>query len=193
MRDIYFGDRRDRVKWGVLVHIAQSHGLHSILQVAYSRNLGSRTLQTPDGPVELDGEVWRFFSSLDRVVDLGARLGLAIRVVDAPFANASRSRYVDLVLDELVHVARPALVFLDPDTGLSDRPAAEHTARGDVECVWAAMQRGEWLVVYQHADHTGTWLERRKALLTQWCGGVEVQVFTGHSMARDVAFLAVER
>ncbi len=193
MRDIYFGDRRDRVKWGVLVSIAQSHGLRSILQVAYSRSLESRTLETPSGPVEVNDEVWRFFSSLERVVELGAKLGLVVRVVGAPFAKSARSRYLDLALSELTQIPRPALVFLDPDTGVSDRPRVEHTARSDVELVWSAMEPGEWLVVYQHADHTSTWLDRRKALLARWCGGVHVLHFTSHSMARDVAFLAARR
>lgn len=193
MRDIYFGDRRDRVKWGALVHIARKAGLRSILQVAYSRNLENRKLETPAGTVDIDDEVWRFFSSLDRVVDLGTKLGLTIRVVDAPFAKATRSRYFDQVLADLALMPRPALVFLDPDTGVSDRAEVEHTDRSDAECVWRALQPGEWLVVYQHADHTSTWLDRRRALLAHWCEGVDVVAYTGSPIARDVALLAVTR
>lgn len=193
MRDIYFGDRRDRVKWGALVHLAQNAGLRSILQVAYLRDLEDRMLETPSGTVNVNDEVWRFFSSLDRVVELGTKLGLTIRVVAAPFARPTRSRYFDQVREDLAQMPRPALLFLDPDTGVSERAAIEHTARSDVECVWRAMLPGEWMVVYQHADHSSTWLDRRRALLARWCGGVNVVVYTGSAIARDVALLAAQR
>jgi hypothetical protein len=37
MRDIWYGDRRDLVKWGVLVELAARHDARHILQVLYPR------------------------------------------------------------------------------------------------------------------------------------------------------------
>jgi len=38
MQGLWYGDRRDRVKWGALAHLASRFRLVSILQVAYFRD-----------------------------------------------------------------------------------------------------------------------------------------------------------
>ena len=193
MRDLFFGDRRDRVKWAVLVHLARANRLRTILQVAYARCTENPSLEGPGRSIPVDHAVWQFFSALERVSELGPSLGVAIEVLDAPFAHTSRASYAALVKDRISHLERPALVFLDPDTGISDSPDAMHASRAEVRLVWGALQPREWLVVYQHADHTSTWLDRRRNLLKDWCGRVDVAVYTGRQIAGDVAFLAVEK
>lgn len=37
MQAIWYGDRRDRVKWGALLYLAKRHGIRQIIQVAYFR------------------------------------------------------------------------------------------------------------------------------------------------------------
>jgi len=37
MKDTWYGDRRDLVKWGTLVHLARSEQIMTVIQVAFLR------------------------------------------------------------------------------------------------------------------------------------------------------------
>ena len=50
MRDLFYGDDRDLVKWGVLLKLAERFGAARILQVAYFRHEGRWA------PLEIDGQ-----------------------------------------------------------------------------------------------------------------------------------------
>ena len=49
MRDKYYTDKRDLIKWGVLLHLAEEYSLQRIIQVAYLR-------KTEWGRLEIDGK-----------------------------------------------------------------------------------------------------------------------------------------
>ena len=49
MRDRWYGDKRDLVKWGVLLNLATDHGAGKILQITYFR-----PGEWP--PLEIDGK-----------------------------------------------------------------------------------------------------------------------------------------
>ena len=37
MQDEWYGDKRDVIKWGTLVHLAHRHAIRAIIQVAFLR------------------------------------------------------------------------------------------------------------------------------------------------------------
>lgn len=195
MKDQWFGDARDLVKWGTAVRLVRRERLRWVLQIAFKTL--ERTvpvLESVSGPEPIDAEVLRFFRDIRRASELGDALGIPIVVHDEPFPGTGRGQYVDGVIRAIQRKgAGPGLVFLDPDTGLSDRPSERHLAPAEVAAIWEVLGPGDWLMVYQHADRTRTWLERRSIQLRTVLGGTPVEVFTSSNGARDVAFLAACR
>jgi hypothetical protein len=62
MRDIWYGDRRDRVKWSALVHLARAQQLSKIIQVAFYRVGKEHRLEVDESYVAVPQEVWDHFS-----------------------------------------------------------------------------------------------------------------------------------
>ena len=91
---------------------------------------------------------------------------------------------------ELKAIPRPLIAFLDPDTGISPTKRAnpEHVAWSDLERIWEALENGDVLVVYQHADRSSGWTESRRNLLSDRIGA-PCQMITGKEIAGDVALL----
>ena len=196
MKDKWYADKRDLVKWATLAHLAKNEKLDVIVQVPYLR-LGERgSLCRGDTVVEIEicGEVWEFFRTPKAVERLGGQLGRSIRVLDRLFEPEKRGEYLDYVVAALADIEEPKALLLDPDTGIEpSRAAPEHAAVEDVRAVWGVLRPGDWLVLYQHASRTRTWLEDRTAKLREACGNSQVEVFSGPRIAPDVVCLAVQK
>jgi len=83
VRDTWYADKRDLVKWGTLAHLAERHSLAAIVQVAYLR-LGTRDPLKEGGreiPTPLPQEVWAFFRDVTAVCSLGHLLQRCSRQV----------------------------------------------------------------------------------------------------------------
>lgn len=190
MQGLWYGDRRDRVKWGALIHLAKTRAVPRIVQVAYYRDQADRRLKTPDGAVPLPEKVWEHFSDLRQIGRLGQATRTEIVVLDEVFEPAQRRAYIATILSKLSAVPSPKIVFLDPDTGIEPGKAdAAHVAAADLREVWDALAEGDVLVVYQHADHTSSWQQERTRKFAAACGGTTVHVITGVGMAADIAML----
>ena len=64
MQGVWYGDRRDRVKWGALLHLVKTRSIPRIVQVSYYRDGADRMLETPEGRVPVLPAVWGHFSDL---------------------------------------------------------------------------------------------------------------------------------
>ena len=192
MRDTWYGDNRDLIKWGTLAHIAQRESLDIIIQVPYLR-LGTRSpLQSESGPIEIETAVWNFFRNVPAVEKLGTELGRRGVVITDEFHPLRRRVYRSLVEERLAGLPHPKLVLLDPDTGIAPSTAtAKHVNAEDVQSVWQSLRPGDWLVVYQHAARNATWLQDARDRLASLCGTAAIEVFNSPGIAWDVAFLAV--
>lgn len=189
MKGIWYGDRRDRVKWGGLVYLVRSFGISHIVHISYFRD-GQRPELEVDGQREpLPKEVWSHFSDLKNIDRLADRVNLKVIPMSTLFCPSLRERYVQEVIAELDKAPRPLIAFCDPDTGIAPRePKPEHVAKEDLESFWVALRSGDVLVVYQHAHRQKAWVEpRRQAMAT--AVGADVQIVTGSSIAGDVALL----
>jgi hypothetical protein len=194
VQGLWYGDRRDRVKWGALLHLAHTRGIQCIVQVAYYRHGEDPILQTPEGEVPLSRDVWNHFSDLRHIGKLGEATGISILVFDDVFNPPERRAYVAGVVRRLNAVEGPKIVFLDPDTGvIPGKAGPEHVTTADLAEIWSALLASDVLVVYQHADRTGTWREDRAITLSQACGGVPIKTIVGEGVASDVAMLYCEK
>jgi len=190
MQGLWYGDRRDRVKWGALIHLAKTRAITRIVQVAYYRDGTDPILETPEGRVPMPVQVWEHFSDLRNIERLARATDTSIVVLDQPFQPLHRPEYIASVVHRLTVVHSPKIVFLDPDTGIEPSAAdPEHVAKTDLERIWAALLPNDVLAVYQHADHTGTWLHERARKMTEACGGMPVHSILGPGIASDVAML----
>jgi hypothetical protein len=203
VRDFFYGDNRDLVKWGVLLQLAERFGAARILQVGYYR---------PEGrwpPLEIDGrecpipdEVIRHFRSCRDIKRLNSldSLGVQINVLDSPFSHRERDVYLQQIFAAMSGLdPRPCILFLDPDTGIGRD--AEHVRPGELLAIWDRMRGGDVLVLYQHAHHKKQWLEIRRR---EFEGALRLpagaarharggMLTAGKRFCRDVAFFFIQK
>lgn len=194
MQGLWYGDKRDRVKWGALVHLAKWKKINCIVQVAYFRHGPDLQLQINRGDIQIEVglpvEVWNHFSDLIHIKGLEKTTCLNIKVLNQEFKPKSRRDYVKNIILEFRNIKRQKIVFLDPDTGIAPTTAKpEHVTKKDMEKIWEGLSEGDLLVIYQHADRTRKWLPDRKEKMSHSCGGANVGTITGLGIASDVAML----
>ena len=195
MRDKYYSDDRDLIKWATLTHISSACGLQTILQVPYWRPetdhphfhfIGTR--------VAVSDAVWAFFRDINHITRLGPEAGVTIAVVDTVFDPKRRDAYLSEIKARIQRAKRPLILFLDPDTGL--QPATcrpEHTAKGEIQALWPLLEPREWLILYQHARHTSGWQESVANEVSSLCNGTKAHIVRSEDIGKDVAFICVEK
>lgn len=202
MRDRWYGDNRDLVKWGTVVHLARQHRAHTIFQIAfYHPEQVSLELTANGEPVPVPSEVWAYFRRITDIERLKSRPCLEIRVFDKEFSHGERRRYIQDAIAEIAGLKpRHLVVLLDPDTGIEPRrPGATHVTAEEVREVFDAIKPGDVLCLYQHARRDRKWLAKTRDQF-QTAVGLEppaIKVFRasigGHSqhsrLPRNVALL----
>jgi len=190
MKDQWYGDARDLVKWGVLLHLAEFYSVKRILQVAYYR-------PSKWGQLEIDGQqypipepVINHFRNVLNILKLPCEP--RIEVLNSPFED--RGQYKQVIINKVAH-QHPCIVFLDPDTGLEpdSRAGFEHVLDSELEYVWDKMVVGDVLAFYQHQTNRNSqpWIEPKrkqfeKALKAER-NSAKVAVGSEIAGARDVA------
>jgi hypothetical protein len=190
MRDQWYGDARDLVKWGVLFHLAQSYSVKRILQVAYLR-------PSKWGQLEIDGQkhpipepVINHFRNVRNISNLPFKP--KVEVLDSPFED--RGQYEQVITNEVAR-QHPCFVFLDPDTGLEPdgRPGLEHVLDSELEYIWNKMVPGDVLAFYQNKTNRNNqpWIEPKRMqfekALKLPLGGAKVAKGSEIAGAQDVA------
>ncbi|MEK6373748.1 MAG: hypothetical protein AABO58_13760 [Acidobacteriota bacterium] len=194
MRERWFGDDRDVVKWTTLLHLAREHDLPTIVYAPYWRpEPAPRVVMLGENPIFVPDEVWRFFRDFRRIRQL-SKSKPKISIVDIDFDPRRRREYIAATIGQIERAERPLLLFVDPDTGIAPKTAAgEHVTREEIAELWSALKPGEWLVVYQHARREAEWAKKVSAELSGTCGGATVEVAQSSQFGKDVAFLCVCR
>jgi len=195
MREVWFADNRDLIKWAILVHAARTYGLKTIVQVPYWRpeNTRPRFCFGNDRVAVVD-DVWRFFRDIRSVERLGDQVEMTVKVIAEEFSHTNRDAYSDCISRQLKSCTRPLLLFLDPDTGMAPRTTRiTHVTETEVARAWGELCARDWLVFYQHARHKADWISPVSQQLSKICEGASVKVALSKEVGRDVAFLCVER
>ena len=195
MRDQWYGDKRDLVKWGVLVELARRHRVMHILQVLYQRPSTWEPLEIDGELVEIPTAVVQHFRSATSVAAI--QCTAKVDVVEEIFGD--RSDYLKVVLQRIrLRPQVPGIVFLDPDTGLeSHSPGPQHVLNSELTEIWNALRSGDILVFYQHqTNRNGTpWIEPKKIQFEQALGVQKgsTKLARAEGIARDVAFFFIEK
>jgi hypothetical protein len=199
MRDQWYGDNRDIVKWGVLTQLAHKIGAARVLQVTYYRPTewnglpqGSWPELEIDGkPYPVPGSVLQHFRDVRRIEDI--RGTPPIEVLEAPFED--RVAYQTVVLGALRQrpLHGPTVLFLDPDTGLASRhPDMRHVLDTELAAIWHELLPGDLLVFYQHQTNRNgqPWIPEKLAQFERALGlsSGSGKIASSPKIARDVVF-----
>ena len=167
MRNKYYADNLDLIKWSVLIRLAEQYKLSRIIQVAYLRpstfNMIDIAGQKPEPPPP---QVLAHFRDIRNVAAL--HTDIPISVFDLMFDD--RTTYHEaLSLYLEAFKAKPRLVFLDPDTGL--QPARrfdfKHVLCAEAHAIWSQLNKNEVFAFYQHKTTMAgkPWIEKKRTQL----------------------------
>lgn len=190
MRDTWYSDNRDLVKWSVLFRLAERYGACLILQIAYYRpsNLGSVIID--DQGVTIPQEVLQHFRSIQNVKNIKSNTKIFV------FDNLieDRATYLNGAISFIQsHRNDLRIVFLDPDIGLEpSRPSLGHVLESEALAFWNALEIGDTFVFYQHQTNRKNqpWIETKRVQLAEAIKIRENQLKVAHgkAIARDVVF-----
>ena len=198
MRDEWYGDKRDLVKWSVLVHLARIYKSKIILQVAYFRPSNFPKIHIDGNEYPIPPEILSHFRDIHRIKELGKQLAdIEIKLLDVEFKD--RDTYLKEIFKFVaLHEGQPRIVFLDPDTGLAPRiPNKNHVLDDEAEKIWGALASGDVLVLYQHQTNRKgkEWIEEKRKQFASALKvpGKEIKEAFCFDIARDVVlFYAVK-
>jgi len=205
VRDWWYGDKRDVVKWGAILILAREKSIHTVLQVALYRPDRLNYHLTIDGTTKLiPVEVIRHFRDIDQIQRLAAKAKVRIDIHKDLFQWRSefrtredfRKAYFNEVASKIKEYRDAVIVFLDPDTGIAPNAYSyEHVTPQEIQTILRAMKPGDVLLFYQHARlGDGDWLNSTKGKFGQAVGlTIPVDTVTCKEIANDVAFFVVER
>ena len=200
MREEWYGDPRDLVKWGTLVHLARYDSIRTIIQVAFFRVSERPQLESDGHKWRVADEVWRHFRDLGSIRELAHHCRLAIHIIDACFNHHYRDAYFGDVIGALRADRRRKVVFLDPDTGIEPgKRTVKHVGIDEITEVWRVLNQRDWLVVYQHGPRyqnpsVTPWRDAAREKFARACkvAPASVRMFVSES-ATDVAFFATAK
>ena len=190
MRDKWYADNRDLVKWGVLLTLAERHAATHILQVLYYRPTEWAYLEVDGEDVPVPAAVIRHFRRTSAVLAINAPV--PIKVVADTFEN--REEYHRVVVDCIRRRSTtPGIVFLDPDTGLASRtPTLDHVLESELSTLWAELKAGDVLVFYQHQTNRNgqPWIPEKKEQFERAIGlpAGTAKLARAEKIAQDVVF-----
>lgn len=194
MREQWYGDDRDVVKWSTVVHLARRESVSAILHVAmYRPSQPIAPLSTAFGPVAPPDEVITHFRDLEDIQRLAGTTGLEIEVFADLFTH--RSEYFRQVCERVRARTKPVVVLLDPDIGLEpEQGGPEHVTSNDISVVFEALRPGDLLVCYQHARRQKGWRGRARRAFANAPGipSFDVEALSSE-LVRDVLLFAVKK
>lgn len=202
MREQWYGDSRDLIKWSVLLRVAEKCGASKILQIAYLRPSLYRPIVLGDyGTLDIPVSVIAHFRSLKSITSISA--DFSVEVFDQLFVD--RDTYLESAIDFISEFDKDrCVVFLDPDTGLQPqtRLSGEHVSSGEVSRIWCSLKAHDMLVLYQHkTNRNGSlWIKEKQVQLAQAIGAEVHQVSVASSYFEvdrdkevDVVFYFVQK
>lgn len=180
MRDDFFGDKQDMVKWALLRIAATRFGYSLIVQVLMLRPGSLQRVSIGEIESDVPDDVFRMLRNL-HVAEQGFD-GVQVKVFDREFSG-ERVSFFDALIDYLkTRDPEPGVVFLDPDTGLRDNyPSFGHVTSGEVRRVWDTLQRKDCLALYQHnTNRKGRpWIEDKRSDFAAAVGVKDQSVLVG--------------
>jgi len=196
VKDKWYGDNRDLVKWGVLLELSHKFSCISILQVLYLRQSEWAAIQIDGEEVGLHRELIQHFRDAGSISHMSS--AVSIEVIAEEFQD--RLEYLQIIAKRIKsRTALPGIIFLDPDTGLqpNGRPGYEHVLESELAEIWKLLRTSDVLVFYQHQTNRNgePWIEVKK---NQFAGAIGVppdhaKLAYAPEIARDVALFFAQK
>ncbi len=195
MRDSFYADNRDLVKWGVLLRLAEIFEADRILQLAFYRPSEFGRLVIDGQECDIPEDVTTHFRNVKAIENISSKVG--VTVFGPVFEN--RSTYLQAALAFLSGFAQErCIVFLDPDTGLEpQKPSFDHVLESEAHVIWDEMKARDVFAFYQHQTNRAgkPWIEPKRSQLAGAIGLPlqEIKIANGRSTARDVVFFYAQK
>ncbi len=201
MKDEWYADKRDLIKWGSIVSIAREKGINTIIQVAFYRpEEDIRDISIDDGNktliVKFPTEVWDHFRNIEDICRLEKKLNLKIIVHKETFQSDKRLQYFDQLCSKIDKISGNKIVFLDLDTGIEPKNGADlkHVKNNEIKKVYNTLRRNDVLVFYQHKRRVNGWKENTKNDFSDAVKPAkEIKTYYSEDIANDVVLFVVER
>ena len=206
MRNEWYGDERDLVKWQSLLYIARREGIERVCQIAMCidagprnlviRHLDGETVECQDVREQVNDHFHRH-NNLEQTRSLGQVFGIDIHVRLDPFTHATRRQYFEDVLQEIEDSTLRTVWFFDPDTGIEPEhgaPNEKHVKLSELAAAFESLPTGHYLACYRHSWRAPEWQNNARARLAKKLKKCinELEVFTSND-ALDVIILAVKK
>ena len=194
MRDKWYADKRDLVKWGGIMHLLNDKnlGIKKVIQIAYYRKDNWPPLNFNGDDIPIPEKVLNFFRDITLIKNLDKR----IEVFNQEFDHKDRQKYTDDLCKTLKGIQEKKIVFLDPDTGLEPKKCkVENVKHIEVEQIFDSIKPGDFLVFYQHKFRSSKWNEIRLGELAKACGlsRSKIKTWKANEIANDVIFFFAEK
>ena len=192
MRDIWYADKRDLVKWAVLFQLVHMFKMDRILQIAYYNNDKFEKVTVDDKETDMSPEVIAHFRNIHAIKNIKA--SFKITVFDKIFQD--RGDYLAATLEALSkYPHQKCVIFLDPDTGLEPegKPSLKHILKPEVRKIWEKIKRGDIMVFYQHRMRNKKWINIKKQQLESAIGASTGAIKLAHGLriVNDVVFFYI--
>ncbi len=190
MRDKFYADNRDLVKWAILFRLAEIFQAKRILQLAFYRQSEFPSVLIDGESYQILAEVLCHFRNLRTVESINSNI--RVKVFDTLFMD--RDSYLKAVIKFLSSFQNErCVVFLDPDTGLEPQnPSLDHVLEVEAKDIWKAIKPGDVYVFYQHQTNRAgrPWIEPKRIQLERALESPKNSIKVAHSpqIARDVVF-----
>ena len=190
MKDTWYGDDRDLIKWSVLLHLARKYQAKKILQIAYYRKSDLKSFEMDGINHSIPEEIINHFRRVKNIENL--KLEVPIYVFDTVFDD--RKVYLSESLKFIKQFQDSnTIVFLDPDTGLEPkRHGLQHVLEYEAKTIYDNLIKGDVFVFYQHQTNRNgrPWIEPKREQLARALNIDlnNLKIAYGQRIARDVAF-----
>jgi len=190
MRDRFYSDNRDLVKWAVLHRLAETFKADIILQLAYYRRSDFPKVTIDGKEYDIPQEVIAHFRDLRTISNINSTIRVA--VFDPLFED--RDTYLNAAKAFLSNFRQQrCVVFLDPDTGLEPQnPNLDHVLESEAKAIWKETKSGDVYVFYQHQTNRAgrPWIEPKRGQLERALALPEhsIKIAQGPKIAHDVVF-----
>jgi hypothetical protein len=199
LRDRWYSDKRDLVKWGVIFQLARTYRAGKILQVAYFRPNKWGSLEIDGRQNDLPVEVIKHFRDIHNITILN--ILAQIDVIGTSFGRVNRLQYTHGIVTAIRSCGpNRCIVFLDPDTGLAPSGSAagrQHVSESELAVIWAGMRSDDVLVLYQHQTNRNgqPWIEPKRVQFEDALGLPRggAKLAWGPTIVRDVAFFYCQK
>jgi hypothetical protein len=175
MRDEWFGDNRDLLKWTILIEIASRYHCERILQVLYRRHSKWGQIKFDGDRIDISTDVIRRFRDCTSIRQLQCEP--TIDVLLEEFKD--HGLYLESIFAQIgAWGSGRGVAFLDTDTGLQPQDGSrkpEHVLSADILRIWNRLRSGDVLALYQHATRNKNWREGKRKQLADALGFDELK------------------